>query len=285
LHFGKNPWKDAVISGYVTMKGEKMSKSKGNSIAPQDVLEKYGADALRYWAASAKLGDDFDYQEKDLVTGKKLVTKLLNAAKFIFMNLEDYDGKKPKTLEPLDKLFLDRLNVLVKNSTEYFEKYEYSRAKNEMDNFFWNDFCNNYLELVKKRVYQGEGNKKISAQYTLYNSFLVLLKLFAPITPFITEKIYQDNYRNKEKTKSIHICEWPSAEKVKENQNDKWKTLLDLVSQIRQEKSNAKKPMNAEIILTISINNFSDLKDFIDDLKSVSNAIEIKEGNFKVEFK
>jgi valyl-tRNA synthetase len=285
LHFGKNPWKDAVISGYVTMKGEKMAKSKGNVINPQDVLEKYGADAMRYWAASAKLGDDFDYQEKDLVTGKKLVTKLLNAAKFIFMNLEDYDGKKPKTLEPIDKLFLDKLNILVKNSTENFEKYEYSKVKNEVDSFFWNDFCNNYLEIVKKRVYKGEGNKKISAQYTLYNSLFTILKLFAPIVPFITEKIYQENYKNKEKIKSIHICEWPSAEKVKENKSNEWVLLLDLISKIRQEKSNSKKPMNSEIILTIPKNNFSDLKDFIEDLKDVSNAVEIKEGNFKVEFK
>ena len=285
LHFGKNPWKDAVISGYVTMKGEKMAKSKGNVINPQEVLEKYGADAMRYWAASAKLGDDFDYQEKDLVTGKKLVTKLMNATKFIFMNLEDYDGKKPKTLEPIDKLFLDKLNILVKNSTENFEKYEYSKVKNEVDSFFWNDFCNNYLEIVKKRVYKGEGNKKISAQYTLYNSLFTILKLFAPIIPFITEKIYKENYKNKEKIKSIHICEWPKFEKIKENKLDEWVLLLDLISKIRQEKSNAKKPMNAEIILTISKDNFSDLKDFIEDLKDVSNAVEIKEGNFKVEFK
>jgi valyl-tRNA synthetase len=296
LHFGKNPWKDAVISGYVTMKGEKMSKSKGNSVAPQEVIEKYGADALRYWAASAKLGDDFDYQEKDLVTGKKLVTKLLNASRFIFMNLEDYDGKKPKNLEPLDKLFLDKLNILVKNSTEYFEKYEYSRVKNDVDNFFWKDFCDNYLELVKKRIYQETGNKKLSAQYTLYNSLFVILKLFAPIVPFITEKIYQDNFKKKEKIKSIHICEWPKFEKIKEKTVvkkyednelgwDKWNLLLDLISKIRQEKSNAKKPMNAEIILTISRNLYSDLEDVLDDLKSVANAVEIKEGNFKVDFK
>jgi valyl-tRNA synthetase len=285
LHFGKNPWKDAVISGYVTMKGEKMAKSKGNVINPQEILEKYGADAMRYWAASAKLGDDFDYQEKDLVTGKKLVTKLMNATKFIFMNLEDYNGKKPKTLEPIDKLFLDKLNTLVKNSTENFEKYEYSKVKNEVDSFFWNDFCNNYLEIVKKRVYKGEGNKKISAQYTLYNSLFTILKLFAPIVPFITEKIYQENYRKKEKIKSIHICEWPKFEKVKENKLDEWILLLDLISKIRQEKSNAKKPMNAEIILTISKDNFSNLKNFIEDLKDVSNAEKIKEGNFKVEFK
>ena len=98
LHFKKNPWKDVAISGFVTLGGEKMSKSKGNVIRPQDVLGLYGADALRFWAAGSKLGEDMDYQEKDLVTGKKFITKLWNATKFIFMNLEGFSKKKPKKL-------------------------------------------------------------------------------------------------------------------------------------------------------------------------------------------
>jgi len=261
-----------------------MSKSLGNVVEPRAVLEKYGADALRYWAASAKLGDDFDYQEKDLVTGKKLVTKLLNASRFIFMNLEDYEGKKPKKLEPLDKLFLDKLNILIKNSTEYFEKYEYSRVKNDVDNFFWKDFCDNYLELVKKRIYQDVGEKKISAQYTLYNSLLIILKLFAPIVPFITEKIYQEHYRKTEKEKSIHICEWPKFEKIKTD-DGVYNLLIETIGKIRQEKSIAKKAMNSEIVLFLEKSNKEKLKDVLDDLKSVANAVEIKEGNFKVDFK
>ena len=99
LHFDKNPWKDVAISGFVTLKGEKMSKSKGNIIAPSEIVEKYGADAIRYWAASSKLGEDFDYNEKDVVTGKKFVTKLLNASNFVFMNLKDYKPKATDLLE------------------------------------------------------------------------------------------------------------------------------------------------------------------------------------------
>ena len=201
LHFKKNPWKDVAISGFVTMKGEKMSKSKGNVISPQEVMEKFGADALRYWAASSKLGEDFDYQEKDLVTGKKLITKLINASRFIFMNLKDYKGEKPKKLEATDELFLNELNKLIEGVTEDFENYEYSLAKQKVDQFFWRDFCDNYLEIVKKRVYNGKGNEKISAQYALYNSLLTILKLFAPIIPFITEEIYQNNFKTFEKTK------------------------------------------------------------------------------------
>jgi valyl-tRNA synthetase len=296
LHFKKNPWKDVTISGFVTLKGKKMSKSKGDIIRPQEVIEKYGADALRYWAASSKLGEDFDYQEKDVVTGKKFVTKLLNATRFVFMNLDDWDGKKPKKLEVLDELFLRELNRVIFTTTSHFEEYEYSRAKFNADEFFW-EFCDNYLEIVKKRVYSGEGNAKKSAQYTLYQSLLTILKLMAPFTPFITEEIYQEYFRKREKIKSIHLCEWPRWDKEKlKNWNEKditkeslksnrWFLITKVISQIRSIKSDNKKPMNSEIILTLDKKVYSALKDMLNDLKNVTNAREIKEGNkFKVEF-
>jgi valyl-tRNA synthetase len=286
LHFEKNPWKDAAISGFVTLKGEKMSKSKGNTVAPQEVIAKYGADAVRYWAASSKLGEDFDYQEKDIITGKKLVNKMMNATKFVFMNLQDYSFEKPKKLEEIDKLFLGKLNEVVRTSTKSFENYEYSKAKNEIDNFFWKDFCDNYLEIVKKRVYQGQGEKKLSAQYTLFNSLLTLVKLFAPFVPFVTEEIYQEYYKKSEKEKSVHISKWPEFDKTK-NKTDlnKWEMLLEVIKNIRQEKSNSKKPMNSEIILTLDLKSSKELKEFLEDLKSVANAKEIKEdSSFKVDF-
>lgn len=284
LHFGKNPWKDTVISGFVTLKGEKMAKSKGNTISPQEVMAKYGSDAIRYWAASSKLGEDFDYQEKDIITGKKFVNKIMNASKFAFMNLENYKGQKPKKLEEIDKLFLEKLNEVILISTQSFEKYEYSRAKSEIDNFFWKDFCDNYLEIVKKRVYQGKGEEKLSAQYTLYKTLFDLIKLFAPFTPFITEEIYQTYFKKQEKEKSIHLSSWPQAEKKKKEKEDKWEIVLTLIKNIRQEKSNAKKPMNSEIKLTLPKEQVKKLEGIIEDLKSVSNAIQIKEGEFKVEF-
>ena len=106
-----------MVSGFVTLGGEKMSKSKGNVIQPKEVFEKYGADALRFWAAGSKLGEDLNYQEKDLVTGKKFVIKLKNASRFVFMNLKDYNGReKPKSrLETIDTIFLDKLNKLIKS--------------------------------------------------------------------------------------------------------------------------------------------------------------------------
>ncbi len=288
LHFKKNPWKDVVISGFVTLKGEKMSKSKGNVIEPQEIMKKYGADALRFWASSSKLGKDFDYQEKDVIAGKRFLTKLINASNFVFMNLEDWDGKKPKKLEKIDELFLRNLGNVIFTATSRFEDYEYSRAKFNIEEFFWKGFCDNYLEIVKKRIYNEIGGKKKSAQYTLYQSLLAILKMMAPFTPFITEEIYQNYFRKYEKDKSIHISGWPKYEKAKLKDIglslNKWYLLTNLIARVRQEKTNARKSMNSKIVLTLGREVKKKLKDVLEDLGSVTNAEEIKEGKFNVEF-
>jgi len=282
LHEGKFPWNDISISGFVTLKGEKMSKSKGNVIVPQEVMEKFGADALRFWAAGSRLGDDMDYQENDLTAGKKLITKLINSSRFVFMNLEDFDGKKPKKLVETDKIFLNQLNNLILGATKDFDNYNYSAARLKIEEFFWKDFCDNYLEIVKKRVYQGSGDEKLSAQYVLYQSLLALLKMFAPIIPFVTEEIYQENFKNFEKVKSIHLSDWPKPDFKDDIKG--WNLLLETLSKIRQEKTNAKKPMNSEIVLTLENKTSVALKNLLEDLKNVTNAREIMEGKFNVDF-
>lgn len=283
LHEGKIPWNEIVVSGNVSLGGEKMSKSKGNVVNPKIILENHGADALRFWAAGSKLGNDLDYQEKDLIAGKKIVNKLVNASNFVFMNLKGYDGKKkPEKLEALDSIFLGELNKLIENCTFNFEKYEYSKVKQDVEQFFWNDFCDNYLEIVKKRVYQSpEGsNEKLSAQYTLYKSLLALLKMIAPIMPFISEEIYQTHFKIFERDESIHLSSWPVFEKNK-LMDENWKSFLLVISRVRQEKSKAGKAMNSEINLTLKKEEIY----FLEDLKNVTNAKEIKEGKeFKVEF-
>lgn len=286
LHEKKIPWNEIIISGNVSLKGEKMSKSKGNVIKPQDVMHQYGSDALRFWASSSKLGSDLDYQEKDLVAGKKMINKLVNASKFVFMNLKEYNKEKPDKLEKIDELFLAKLNLLIRNSTKNFEEYEYSKVKNEVEQFFWSDFCDNYLEIVKKRIYQGKGNKKLSAQYTLYNSLLNILKMIAPIMPFITEEIYQEYLKKNEKYDSIHISNWPETiEKIDFNKIKILNEFYKLLSEIRKEKSKNKKPMNSEIILILDKKTYDNLSELLDDLKNVVNAKEIKqEDEFRVEF-
>src|SRR3972149_11514636 len=177
-----------MISGFATLGKEKMSKSKGIAVNPREIISRYGADALRFWAAGSKLGEDLEYQEKDVLAGKRLMTKLWNASNFVFMNLKNYKPKKPKKIEKIDELFLNELNRVIFTSTSRFEDYDYSKAKFNTEEFFW-EFCDNYLEVVKWRVYNGNKQEKESAFYTLYISLLTILKLIAPIIPFITEYI------------------------------------------------------------------------------------------------
>ena len=282
MHKKVHSWDNMMISGFITMGGEKMSKSKGNVVRPQEVMAKYGSDSIRYWAASSKLGEDMDYQEKDVVTGKKFVTKILNAANFVFMNLK-YQKKMPK-LKETDRLFLIQLNKLIYSSTKSFEEYNYSKSKLETEQFFWQILADNYLEIVKQRVYQGNEEEKASANYTLYQSLLAILKLVAPITPFVTEEIYHSHFKKYEGKKSIHIESWPSQIKIKENKEDDkvWNKLIEVITAVRTAKSKAKKSMRAEILLSLPEEDYKLLKPVIEDLKAVACAKEVKSGAFEI---
>ncbi len=294
LHYNKNPWKNVYINGWILGRdGHKMSKSRGNGISPTEVIEEHGADALRYLSASIGPGVATSFSDKDLITGKKLIRKLLNASKFVFMNLEDFDKKKHSKLEKIDELFLTKVGLLIQKVTNDFEKYELSKAKQKVEHFFWSDFCDNYLEIVKKRVYQGKGNSKKSAQYTLYKSLLVVVKMIAPIMPFITEEIYQEHFKDKghEKEKSIHISSWPEIKELKlpdkEFNKPVWEKLIEIITKVRQKKTEAKKSMNSDIELTLTKKDYSLIKKgLLEDLKNVTHSIKIKQGKkFRVDFK
>ena len=241
LHYDINPWTDVMIAGHAQdPHGKKMSKSKGNVIEPQETIEKYSADCLRFWAAGSKLGDDLPYMEKDLITGQKFITKLWNASKFAIMHLEDYNGEKPKKLEIVDKWILSKLGKIINTSTESFKKYEYSRTKADVENFFWHEFCDNYLEIVKDRLYNPDRRGKeqrLSAQYGLYQTLLSILKMMAPIMPYITEEIYQLYFSKHEKIKSIHISKWPTQEKSDEKEEHIGELAVYAVQKARQAKS------------------------------------------------
>ncbi len=253
LHFRKIPWKNVMISGFVLdPKGEKMSKSKGNVVEPQVIIEKYGADAIRYWAAGTKLGEDLRYSEEEIKQGKRTVTKLWNASRFSLMHLKRYSPKKIKfqTLEDEDKWLLTKLYRTIRDYRNFMDKYEYSKAKETLDKFFWKDFCDNYLEIVKSRVYNPETSQKLhSAQFTLYTSLLSILKLYAPFMPFITEEIYQMYFKKFEKEKSIHITMLPRPNKKLyfSRTARNFELAIDAIAQIRKYKSEHKLPMNAEI--------------------------------------
>lgn len=287
FHTNSLPWYDVMISGHgLDPKGRKMSKSLGNMILPEEPLEKYPADALRFWAASANLGSNLPYQEKDVITGQKMITKLWNASLFAITHLQDYDLKKPRKLEAMDKWLLSKLNVLVKKVTNYFDIYEYSRAKTLTEVFFWHVFCDNYLEIIKDRLYnpkkRGKSARK-SAQFTLYVSLLTILKLVAPIMPHVTEEIYHLYFAKKEKKKSIHITKWPVVnQKMIDSKIEKLgDKAVKYIERVRQFKSKKGKSLKEKIKMVLDDKN---LKVMVDDLEAVTNAT-IKFGKkFEISF-
>jgi valyl-tRNA synthetase len=186
----------------------------------------------------------------------------------------------------VDKLFLTKIDLLVQRVTDNFLEYEYSKVKLDVEKFFWQMFTDNYLEIVKKRVYQGSGESKKSAQYALYKSLLSILKLIAPIMPFVSEEIYQEHFRKQEKDKSIHISSWPVSKPKQEDLDrvSSFTSLVEIISRVRQEKSKVNKAMNSEIILTIGKGPYKMIRGMLGDLKNVTNSTQVKEGEFKVEF-
>ncbi|MEM3122418.1 MAG: class I tRNA ligase family protein, partial [Candidatus Pacearchaeota archaeon] len=166
--------------------------------------------------------------------------------------------------------------------TNAFNNYNYSKAKSEADGFFWRTMADNYLEIVKNRVYNGNEQEKASAYYTLYHSLLAILKLMSPITPYITDYLYQEHFRKYEKIPSIHLTDWPTELKVssKKSKNDEkvWSRMIEIISFVRHSKSETKKSMKAEIILTLNKEDSKLLKPVLKDLIAVTNTKELKES-------
>jgi valyl-tRNA synthetase len=244
LHEKKIPWKDIMINGMgLDPRGRAMHKSKGNVIDPLPLIDKYSADALRYWAASATLGNDMPFQEKDVLTGQKLINKLWNASRFASLYLKGRP-KKTANLAAMDKWLLSKLGKVIKEATESMKNYDYARAKATVDLFFWHTFCDDYLEFVKYRLYDKQDE---SACHTLYTALLNLLKLFAPFIPHVTEEAYQHLFRAHEGDKSIHVSRWPEAEwRYPEFEKD-GDVAAALISSVRQWKHDNKLALNEEI--------------------------------------
>lgn len=224
LHNDSVPWHNLMISGWCLAEDKsKMSKSKGNVITPVALIEERGTDAVRYWAGTSRLGADTAFSPDLLKIGKKLVGKLWNATQFAAIHLNKLQSA-PTTAatdaaitETLDRWVLSRLGETVAKATEAFRTYEYAEALEATNQFFWADFCDNYLELIKKRVYNEDGSASAEAQQsavrTLYYVLDGILKLYAPFTPHVTEELYAhifaDDYAKKG---SLHARgQWPLA--------------------------------------------------------------------------
>ncbi len=249
LHHDSIPWKDIVISGYVYNKeGEGMSSSKGTGVSPEDVIQQYGADCLRYWAAGAGSGEDIVYREKDVIRGRKILTKLWNASRLVSIHLQEHEKEKKPNLPLIDRWILSKTKRVVDECEEHYLNYEISNVREKISNFFKHVYCDNYLEIVKYRLYEDIcEEKRLAALYTLETTLLSMLKVFSPIIPFITEEIYQQMFSAWEGERSIHESNWPNLSLVDETAENIGESVKNIVAEVRKWKSDQGIPLNQEI--------------------------------------
>jgi valyl-tRNA synthetase len=246
-HFEKIPWKNVMISGFaLAPDGRAMHKSWGNAIPPMDIVEKYNADALRYWANTTRFGDDVAVKDQDLIRGSKLLIKLWNSSRFIAMNLQGAPKKKP-ILEFADQWILSRLAEVSAEYQKQFDSYQPSKAKRAVENFFYAEFCDFYLEMIKYRTYGDDKNSKQAAQWTLNSCLLEILKMFAPIIPHVTEEIYDKLYKKQVGVKSIHITEFAKNLKADKEAIKLGTEACSIISEIRQHKQKQGMSMGKEL--------------------------------------
>jgi len=289
LHENTLPWKDIMVSGWCLAQDKsKMSKSKGNVLIPEILLEAHGSDVIRYWCASSKLGTDTAYSEDVINNGKRLVNKLWNAAKFAsthFDKISDSDkalslcGVKHKITRDFDKYLVNQVVDLVDYADQELTNYEYATAIDKTEKFFWALFCDNYLEITKTRAYNENGEDDegaLSTHLTLYHTLKTLLQLFAPIVPHITEELFHILYA-KDNSESIHMRgSWPNIREAKFTDIDETKSedlleILELVRKIKaQDNLSIKSPISYIEIKGIMLPD-----NLISDLKNVTSAKEI----------
>jgi valyl-tRNA synthetase len=255
-HFRALPWKEVLISGW-GIAGEgmgKISKSRGGGpLPPLEMIERYSADAARYWAASTGPGKDAVISEEKIQLGSKLVTKLWNVARFSERFLDGFDSSQadPENLPytPADRWLLASLNQLIERVSELFQAGEYAAAKSESENFFWRELADNYLEMAKQRLYAPEHLQHAAARFTLWRALLTMIKLFAPLFPYVTEEIYQGLFLQTEGAASIHTSAWPRVMPALMNEAaiQTGERLVDIATAVRRYKSEHSLSLGSEI--------------------------------------
>lgn len=307
LHQCTLPWSKIMISGWCLADDrKKMSKSKGNIIEPAELIQQYGADVVRYWASTAQLGYDCALSEQVLKIGKKLVNKMWNASRFVLLHITG--NLAPSNITSVkdnihnsiithstDLWMLDKLYDLIKNVSHLFNNYEYAIARMQIEDFFLKEFCDNYLELIKVRIY-GNGTKDnvghTSALYSVFWGLKTILELFAPFLPYITEELYDIVHQaNQIPCISIHTNNtWPQIQNFYKDACalSSGNLVTDILSSVRKSKSeralSIKAPIvRVEVIMPIDKYNFNHNNhdytqllpiDIITDLKAATNSRE-----------
>ncbi len=279
--FDHVPWSDVALSGWILDPDrKKMSKSKGNVVTPIGLLEKYGSDGVRYWAASGRPGADTAFDEQQMKVGRRLAIKLLNASKFA---LSFGDATSPiespeRISRPLDRSMVAELARLVDDATAAFEVYDYARALERTEGFFWR-FCDDYLELVKTRAYDdSDPEGAASARAALAVALSVLHRLFAPFLPFTTAEVWSWWMDG-----SVHSASWPDSAELRPLAADTSPDALELAGQVLSElrgaKSAAKASMRAEVslaLITDTSERLELLAGVVDDVVATGNVTVLR---------
>lgn len=277
MHSNTIPWKEVLVSGFILDPDrKKMSKSKGNVVTPQHLLDTYGADSVRYWAASARLGVDTAFEEQIMAQGKKLMNKLFNASRFVFNILEGSTLKTEQNYQkyiskPLDLAWLGKMNAMIKQANDSFMAYDYAAALEVIEKRFW-DFCDNDLEIVKKRAYNPADR---SAVATLMFSIDAFLKLFAPFCPFITEEIYQCRPWAGDVDESLHQQAFPKPQEINV-QTSVYNDVCVIASEIRKAKTAANVSQRTpvkNIVVVAPQKTIIALKTVADDIENVGGIL------------
>ncbi|MFZ9248260.1 MAG: valine--tRNA ligase [Candidatus Nanopelagicales bacterium] len=279
------PWKNTSISGWILDPDrKKMSKSKGNVVTPIDLLKEYGSDAVRYWAAMGRPGTDTAFDTGQMKIGKRLAVKILNASKFA-LSLNATLNKEDVKLEA-DHALLNKLAQVVDSATKAFEKYDYTKALEVTESFFWS-FTDDYVELVKERTYGKQGEESAnSAKAALGITIHTLLKLFAPFVPFVSEEVWSWWQKG-----SIHNQIWPKPEEISVNKSigiENLELVTKVLAEIRKAKTEKQLSMKAEVLeLEIKTKNeeIEIIKKSEKDLIAAGNIKNLKYNNQENELK
>ena len=285
MHEREIPWRHVVISGWILDPDrKKMSKSKGNVVTPEDLLTEWSSDAVRYWAARARLGADTAFDPSVFKVGRRLAVKVFNASRFVIMQLDRgaVSGGYPDVdsiTEPLDLAMAGRMRTVITQATASFESFDYAAALQVSEEAFWN-FCDHYLELVKIRSYLDEDTPaRRSALAGLAWGLKTFLRLLAPFLPYMTEEVWSWRFSGEGRNRSVHTSQWPAVDEAASvpapQHKDTFNAAIDVLSEIRATKTQDQKSLRwpvSRLVVTASRDQLEALSPVFDDVLLAGNV-------------